>query len=276
MKYPFQHTFDENSSLGKIFKNIDRGSTVLECGCAGGYFTKYLKEALECKVYIVELDPEGYTQVINYAEKGICGDLMDFEWVEEFRDIKFDYVVFADVLEHLLNPQKVLSEAAKMIKEDGTIFLSLPNIGHNDIVSKLIDGHWDYTVLGLLDDSHIHFWAYENLNTLAKESGLAITMKDYTIIKTGCTEQYKSAEFNVSDIVKEVLYGIQYGEVYQFILALQKEDYVERNSIVCKDNLSELECENKTGEIDSGYDRLLQEKIQSWKSCVKRLLTLNL
>ncbi len=97
------------------------------------------------------------------AERGICGDLMDFERVEEFHDIKFDCVVFVDVLEHLSNPQKVLSEVAKMVKEDGTIFISLPNIGHNDIVSKLIDGRWDYTETGLLDDSYVHFWGDENL-----------------------------------------------------------------------------------------------------------------
>lgn len=266
MKYPFLNAIDEGCALGKIIKNIRRESTVLECGCASGYMTKHLKEELDCRVYIVEYDPEGYEQAIAYAEDGVCGDLMDFEWVEKFRDIRFDYVVFADVLEHLLNPQKVLSEAANMIKEEGTIFISIPNVGHNDIVSKLINGCWDYTKFGLLDDSHIHFWGAENLENLAKNSGLAIILKDYTMFGTGCTEQYAAIEYQVTLQIQAILDCRPYGEVYQFVLGLQKEDYVKRHNIVCKDKFLYADqtalCLQKAEQDELLHEQLMREKAE--------------
>ena len=38
----------ENDSHGIILSQIAPGSTVLECGCATGYMTRYMKEA-QCK-----------------------------------------------------------------------------------------------------------------------------------------------------------------------------------------------------------------------------------
>ena len=51
------------------------------------------------------------------------------------------------------------------MKEDGEILVSIPNIGHNDILVKLFQNRFDYTSIGLLDNTHIHFWGEENLDT---------------------------------------------------------------------------------------------------------------
>ena len=41
---------------------------------------------------------------------------------------KFDHIIFADVLEHLYDPYKVLKESVALLKDDGTILISIPNI----------------------------------------------------------------------------------------------------------------------------------------------------
>ena len=56
---------------------------------------------------------------LAYAEDGLCDDIMQFQWVEKFQNIAFDAIVFADVLEHLTEPERVLCEAGKLLKENG-------------------------------------------------------------------------------------------------------------------------------------------------------------
>ena len=71
---------EENRSYGKILGCIQPSSTVLECGSADGYMTRYMKEQLSAKVCIVELDEEAFHQAREYAEDGICADLDKDEW----------------------------------------------------------------------------------------------------------------------------------------------------------------------------------------------------
>ena len=106
----------ENASHGIILSQITPGSMVLECGCATGYMTRYMKEALDAKVSIVELNPSDYDQAKKYAADGICTDLESREWWDYYQGRKFDYILFADVLEHLRNPERVLKWAVDLLK----------------------------------------------------------------------------------------------------------------------------------------------------------------
>ena len=57
-KYDFEVDLDIRTSTGMILSKIKPNSIVLEFGCASGRMTKYLKNALNCQVYIVEYDNE--------------------------------------------------------------------------------------------------------------------------------------------------------------------------------------------------------------------------
>ena len=46
--------FDPQRSQEKILAQIKPGSKVLECGCATGYMTCYMRDKLQCSVSIVE------------------------------------------------------------------------------------------------------------------------------------------------------------------------------------------------------------------------------
>ena len=46
-KYNFAvDSINTNSTHGKILSQIKEGSTVLECGCATGYMTRFMKEKM--------------------------------------------------------------------------------------------------------------------------------------------------------------------------------------------------------------------------------------
>lgn len=236
MKYKYDG-FDPNHSQGKIIAQIRPNSKVLECGCATGYMTKYMKEVLNCQVSIIEYDEGGFAEAIRYAYDGYCGDLSRNEWYEKYRNDHFDYILFADVLEHLTDPLSVLKKATTLLTNSGCILVSVPNIGHNDIVKKLIDGNWDYTPLGLLDNTHVHFFAMNNLDAFFEDAGLKIVVKDCTIVGTSYTEQYAQMQYATDYVIEELFKRRRDGEIYQFVLTLQKESYVRECNIPLLDKI---------------------------------------
>ena len=226
-KYYFENDLSLNSSTGMILNKIQNGSAVLEFGCATGRMTRYMKEELDCQVYIVEYEKEAYQMALAYAEDGLCDDIMQFQWVEKFQNAAFDAIIFADVLEHLTEPERVLCEAGKLLKENGRIYVSVPNITHNDILLKLYDDRFDYTPTGILDNTHVHFWGLENIKQLSGNTGLYIESLEATRCPAGATEQYPDAceprMSNQPDLFSSLLRERSCGEVYQFIVTFSKE-----------------------------------------------------
>jgi len=222
-KYNFELDLSHNSSTGLILEKIKEGSVVLEFGCANGRMTKYMQQQLNCKVYIVEYDSAAYSEAINYAEDGLCGDILGFEWLEKFGHIRFDAVIFADVLEHLSTPEPALEKAAQLLKDDGSIYVSLPNITHNDIILKSVENRVDYTPTGIMDDTHMYFWGLENIRAMSGKNGLYIKTIQATYCPVGYTEQYSGENIPDNTLLKNILGERQCGEVYQFVVTMDKK-----------------------------------------------------
>ncbi len=219
-KYDFEIDLSENTSTGMILSKIEKGSVVLEFGCATGRMTRYMKEKLNCRVYIVEYDEQAFEVAREYAEDGLCDDIMTFRWAEKFREIAFDAIVFADVLEHLSAPERVLAKAAELLKDTGSMHISLPNITHNDILLKAHEERFDYTATGLLDDTHVHFWGMHNLTALAEDTGLTLRSVGGTYCPAGGTEQ--QTQTGREPLLENILRERQCGEIYQFVVTLDK------------------------------------------------------
>ena len=204
-----------------ILNRIKRGSTVLEFGCATGRMTRYMQQELDCRVYVVEFEEAAFQKAMAYAEDGLCDDIMTFRWREKFQDVRFDAVICADVLEHLTDPVAVLRSVAELLTDEGMIHISVPNITHNDVLVKAFRERFDYTRVGLLDDTHIHFWGMENLKELAEGCGMHLQSVDATYCRTGETEQ-KPLLNEVTARFENILRERIGGEVYQFVVALAK------------------------------------------------------
>lgn len=221
-KYDFDLDLSRNSSTGLILSKIKQGSAVLEFGCANGRMTRYMKEELGCRVCIVEYDRPAYEEAVNYAVDGLCDDILSFKWTEKFSDQTFDAILFADVLEHLAAPEQVLTKAAEFLAEGGSIYISIPNITHNDILLKAIEDRFDYTKVGLLDDTHVHFWGWKNIEELASKCGLRVKKVEGTTCLTGCTEQYAKEPFAGDTLLYNILRERTCGEIYQFVITLDR------------------------------------------------------
>lgn len=220
-KYDFDLDMVNTNSLSLIINQIKRGSTVLEFGPANGRMTKYLKQALDCKVYLVEIDEQAGKEALQYGEELVADDIETYSWVKRFENIRFDYITFADVLEHLHDPERVLIQAKSLLKQDGSILFSVPNLGHNSVLINLLNHEFEYTKVGLLDNTHIHFFTKNSIEHAMNRTGLFVAKRFATYAPVGSTEIQTTYEA-VAGIDKSFWRLRPYGDIYQFVYEVKK------------------------------------------------------
>jgi len=214
--YDFELDMSTRNSLSLIISRITKNSTILEFGPANGRMTKHLKEILGCTVYAVELDEESAKGAAEFCEEILVGDIEKFTWLTKYQDIEFDYIIFADVLEHLYDPGTVLTKAKTLLKNEGSILMSLPNIAHNAIIMDLLNDKFTYRKTGLLDSTHIRFFTKNTLEELIENSGLQIAFETASYAAPPDTE-FKNNYADLDRSVALLLSGREFGEAYQFV-----------------------------------------------------------
>lgn len=222
-KYDFLLDMEFRNSLSVIAKRIKRGARVLEFGPANGRLTKYLKEELGCHVYCVEIDEEAAKQAYLHCDKMVVGDIEEYKWVNEFEGMQFDFILFADVLEHLRYPKNVLLMCKNFLNEDGSILVSLPNIAHNCVIMELLKDRFSYRQIGILDDTHIRFFTYSSFEALLEETGLFKSFEAGLFLEPENTEfeaRYDDFSKSVQGFLKN---RNSKAEAYQYVYELRSE-----------------------------------------------------
>lgn len=163
---------DAEESLSKIVNKIPNNSVVLDVGCSSGMLGRYLTEKKGCIVDGVDIDASAvdlirskyrFTAVKNLEIEPLC---------DAFKTEAYDYIVVADLIEHLVNPDQLLSELKKLIKPEGTIIFSVPNVTHISNGFELLFGEFNYRENGLLDRTHLRFYSKKSLLDKLQAFGL--------------------------------------------------------------------------------------------------------
>lgn len=212
-----------DNSAALILRNIQPGSTVLEFGCAHGRMTKYMKETLGCNVSIIERDFEAGSVAAKYAHQaliGTDGDISNSEWETILQNDRFDYIVFADVLEHLYEPETILKAAKRLLSPSGSIWVSIPNVSYNGILIDLMNDQFQYREIGLLDNTHIRFFTSKSLTEMVNRCGLQ-PVKKLDPKNAIQHAEFKNSYEDVPPEVAKFLQSRQDGETYQFVWELQ-------------------------------------------------------
>jgi len=144
---------------------------VLDVGCAKGFPGELIKKERGCKVFGVELDKDIAEMAKSRLDDVFC---MNIEHAHLPFKEDIDVIIFADILEHLFNPWRVLENSKKWLKPDGIIIASIPNTAHYSIISDLLKGRWDYIPFGLLCITHLRFFTRESIEDMFIKSGYSI------------------------------------------------------------------------------------------------------
>jgi 2-polyprenyl-3-methyl-5-hydroxy-6-metoxy-1,4-benzoquinol methylase len=151
----------------------DSATHILEIGCGEGAFAASLHDGTR-EIWGVEANR-------NAAQKAARRMYKVFEGLIEERmidlpDDYFDLVVFNDVLEHLVDPQKVLNNVKEKLKADGAVIASIPNIRFSRVIYDLIyKKDFTYTEFGVLDSTHLRFFTLPTMLSLFDSVGISVT-----------------------------------------------------------------------------------------------------
>lgn len=160
--------------LGLIGKN-KTGLKVLEIGAAYGETLYWLKqqriaaEAVGVDIFQDTKNQSRYKEIDRF----IFGDihLLDFPEYEGY----FDLILLPDVLEHLVEPTKVLDKVKYFLKPSGDVLVSMPNIRHySAFVRIFIKGDFRYEPSGIFDYTHMRFYCRKNMRELLEKQGFSI------------------------------------------------------------------------------------------------------
>jgi len=90
------------------------------------------KQSLE---YCELKNGEKKTETFSFQHFNIENDIFPYS------DDEFDLVIFAEIIEHLQNdPCKVLREIKRVLKPNGTLILTTPNVARLENITRLISG----------------------------------------------------------------------------------------------------------------------------------------
>lgn len=147
---------------------------ILDVGCGEGRTGAALKAAGRAgQVVGIERCAPIAEIARRHVDRVVCADLESLEL--PFATEYFDYIIFGDVLEHLVNPWGVVELLAGHLRQGGHMIASVPNVRHWRVVLPLIlRGRWRYGPDGVLDDTHLRFFTRKSIVELFASSDLVL------------------------------------------------------------------------------------------------------
>lgn len=154
----------------KILERDREPASILDVGTASGYLGKEWKKSGH-HVTGIEFDAAAAEKAKENYHSFTVADIetFDFPFYQEF-----DYIVFADVLEHLREPAAVLRRCIPGLKESGKIIISLPNVANWVIRLGLLFGKFDYADRGILDRTHLRFFTLRSAGELISDASCEV------------------------------------------------------------------------------------------------------
>ncbi|WP_394833834.1 methyltransferase domain-containing protein [Pendulispora rubella] len=156
---------------------IGRPRTVLDVGCGIGTNGKVARDH-GAHVVGIEIVPESAARAREVLDEVYSVNIETDEVLDALKGRKFDLILFADVLEHTVNPLAVLARLSNLLEDGGHVIVSLPNVAAWTVRLGLLAGNFTYEPSGILDDSHLRFFTRETAMRLVEESGLEIMRVD--------------------------------------------------------------------------------------------------
>lgn len=149
-------------SYDVIASLIGMGSSVLEIGCGTGSLLQFLAKSRSCLVDGIEPNEDR----ANLAKAKGLSVIHSYLTAETFLPRScYDYIILADVLEHLDDPSTLLIESKRLLKDGGFYIISVPNMIHWSVRLRLLSGVLEYQQSGLLDATHLRW--FTNISILA-------------------------------------------------------------------------------------------------------------
>jgi hypothetical protein len=172
MKQTPAHDMPNMDVLNLIPANCKR---IVEVGSSSGALAReYKKSNPGCHYTGIEIDPELATLSARFCDAILHASIESLD--ERSFDNLFpsDCWIFADVLEHLIDPWSLLKRIRGRISGEMSVVACLPNAQHWSIQAKINCGQLAYEDDGLLDRTHLRWFTRLTTIDLFQSTGFRI------------------------------------------------------------------------------------------------------
>lgn len=158
----------------------DGSQSLIDIGCGAGAFTI---GAARRGYQALGLSWDSRNQQVAAERAAMCKattarfEVQDVRSLDVRKDLsgRFDYAILCEVIEHVLNDEKLLRDAAACLRPGGTLLLTTPNINLH-----AIDPNHNGPFSTLEDGGHVRKgYSAERLNELARSAGLVADRISY-------------------------------------------------------------------------------------------------
>lgn len=164
---------DPANPLNQIERLITSGARVLDVGAGNGILAQLLSAAKKSVVIdAVEPDSEAIRIARHHYSLIYEVGLEEYLSSSSVEEVRYDYIVLADVVEHLANPESLLRHLKLRLAKGGKIFISTPNVAFASVRIALLNGVFDYVDSGILERTHLRFFTQSTLDKLLIAVGL--------------------------------------------------------------------------------------------------------
>ena len=150
---------------------VSKSGALLDLGCGLGYFVQKIAAFSSWQAFGYEISP----RAVDFARTRLglknvfCGRLED----SKFDPHSFDIITLWDVIEHIPDPDPLLSSLSSLVKEDGMLFIHTPNV-HIQLpkarIKKMLKGMNPY-VHYLEAKDHVNLYSPKTLTLVLARNG---------------------------------------------------------------------------------------------------------
>ena len=221
---------DISNPLIQISKVIAENSRVLDIGAGNGSLGRLFSQQGK-SINIDGIEPNDLAANIAkpYYKKIYIGYFNDFIDTIDFES--YDYIVLADVIEHIENPQLFLNQLTLQLGSKVNLLVSIPNIAFGSVRLSLSRGEFNYVDSGILERTHLRFFTYSSAISLFNSVGLNASFAIYL-----CRSFYRN-EFNRASVGFPGSSLIRYAftkdaRAYQYLFCLERGPSMHTKTLV--------------------------------------------
>jgi len=191
----------------KLFESHKNGK-ILDIGCGDGFISSLIASRTGAKMYGVDISA---TSISNARKKGVKAKVANIDAGLPFGKEIFDAIFCGDVLEHIQDTEKLIENANKMLKKNGYMIISVPNIASWYNRGFLLLGMmptWvesslrSYTGNPFIKEGagHIHAFTKRSLSDLLIMKGFSIEkITGSPLLGDGSRSRWKERLWNATD-----------------------------------------------------------------------------
>lgn len=183
-----------------LMRYVKSPANVLDIGCGNGNFLKNLIDK-HYNGYGVELPSKAAERALRVLGPNLrIGQLYEADFKAHF----FDAVTMWHVFEHLPTPQNTLRIIDNILKSNGYLMISMPNI--NSCQSRLFKGKW----LHLDPPRHLFFFDISDLMRILKTFGFELVKINYFSLEQnpfGMQQSILNCILKKREVLFEILKG---------------------------------------------------------------------